>query len=208
LLKRPSISCKEMSIKFRFQIPSRTYTGPKLDNYRMYKEQLQSDFNSKCGYCDVSDKFSGSISAYHVDHFAPVSKFPHLREEYTNLVYSCPFCNLAKGSYWATDTEVNPLAGDEGLIDPCTPDYDTHLMRNDDGTIWYTTELGRFIYKRLKLFLRRKAIFWELDMLLHLSKQLESILSDFTQYTDSEELRHLLGDIDNRIIKLVKYISN
>ncbi|MFW8696104.1 HNH endonuclease, partial [Mesorhizobium japonicum] len=74
---------------------------------------------SKCGYCDTPDYYSGGRTGFHIDHFAPKSKFDLLKNEYNNLVYCCPICNLGKSDDWPGDNPNTSFMGDIGYIDPC-----------------------------------------------------------------------------------------
>jgi len=51
-----------------------------------------------------------------------------------------------------------------GFIDPCDDEYDEHLKRENDGKITYkTSPQGEFIWKNIKLYLRRHELLWMLD---------------------------------------------
>lgn len=50
--------------------------------------------------------------------------------------------------------------GMRGFIDPCSPDFDVHLNRDDDGRIVGTSDLGRHIVKELNLSLLRHQLLW------------------------------------------------
>ena len=77
---------------------------------------------------------------FHIDHFAPQSKFPSQPcriHDYSNLVYSCPVCNIAKSNAWASDDIDVPILNGKGFIDPSAPDYENHFYRTADGRIRY-----------------------------------------------------------------------
>jgi hypothetical protein len=59
-----------------------------------------------------------------VDHFRPVARFGYLRTIYTNLMWACRACNLAKGAKWPTAEEQ---ARGEGFVDPTTQPLGSHL---------------------------------------------------------------------------------
>ncbi|MEU2237719.1 HNH endonuclease, partial [Streptomyces vietnamensis] len=76
-------------------------------DYKSYREFLKEDFKGRCGYCD---SFYGIVKKdYHIDHFVPrrlIKKFithKHLENDYTNLVYSCPSCNISKSGKWISE---------------------------------------------------------------------------------------------------------
>lgn len=131
--------------------------------YSAYKGELRTDFNYACGYCGTSDCYSGGRAGFHIDHFAPKSKFGTLRNEYSNLVYSCPICNIGKSDDWPSDDSSVSFKDDIGYIDPCSVEYDFHLARDMSGKIVYKTALGKYIYERMKLYLKRRQLCWLID---------------------------------------------
>lgn len=137
--------------------PTRTCTRT-YANYRSFKPYIRDDFNKRCGYCDDNDFYAGGTRSYHIDHFRPhsIEQFKHLKETYSNLVYSCPYCNGAKTNEWK-----NP----NGFIDPCEDEYDNHIERNNKGQIQYKTDQGKYIYINLKLGLKRHELLWCIEKL-------------------------------------------
>lgn len=129
------------------------------------KEMLRQDFGARCAYCGDSDVIGCSPRYFHVDHFAPKKKFPLLEFAYENLVYSCPYCNGAKSDYWAGKDQTENIVGEEGIANPCTEEYDRHFERHENGTIIPKTELGCFMYRRLKLYLRRHHLIYKIERL-------------------------------------------
>lgn len=127
--------------------------------YTAYREELRADFHGCCGYCDDSDERADRIS-FHIDHFAPKTRFPELETDYANLVYACRFCNIHKSSKWVGNDAAQHNDGTIGFIDPCTPDYDAHLERGPNGRIGGRTDLGRHIVKELNLSLLRHELLW------------------------------------------------
>jgi len=128
--------------------------------YTQYRDDLRSDFNGSCGYCDDSDLRTDRI-CFHIDHFAPKKHFPELENSYTNLVYACRFCNMRKSDHWIGNDPMSPHDGLKGFIDPCTPEYDVHLERNPSGRIVGTSGLGHYIVRRLNLNLLRHELLWK-----------------------------------------------
>ncbi len=77
--------------------------------YSFYKE---SDDNSEAFYRSPT-----------VDHFRPLSCFPHLAYEWSNWVFSCSRCNTKhKQNKWP----------DVGYVDPCAPEPDERPERYVD----------------------------------------------------------------------------
>lgn len=115
---------------------------------------------------------------YHIDHFAPHSLFPELKETYENLVYACPFCNRAKSNKWNGDDPLVHNDGSRGFIDPCSSEYDEHLSRTAEGKIEAVSKLGEHVVAELKLNLVRHQMSWQSELFLKLRDRVNSLLDD------------------------------
>lgn len=163
----------------REKMPIRSFHGEQFRTNTTNKKHLAIDFGHRCAYCDDPDTYGGGYRAYHVEHFAPKEKFPALRYDYDNLLYSCPWCNRSKWDTWPSDDPKVSIVGEKGFVDPCTEEYDKHLERNLDGSIAGKTPLGKYMYKTLQLYLKRHAIVYNVDKLWRKRKELEdSIAAD------------------------------
>lgn len=152
-------------MELRKKIPCRRQNVA-AKKYEDYKQELRDDFGGKCAYCDDSDAFCGGRRNYHIDHFAPKTRFPELINTYSNLLYACPYCNIAKSDKWEGNNATSPLnAKGEGFCDPCTQEYYKHLKRNKNGYIEYIDSTGEYMYKNLKLYLVRHALIYTADAL-------------------------------------------
>lgn len=161
----------------RINVPLRSQVEPK-NRYQLYRVELKADFNDRCGYCDAHDDVLWARGHYHIDHFAPHSRFPELKETYENLVYSCPFCNRAKSNKWlGNDAQVHN-DGVRGFVDPCSADLDQHLSRSNDGRIIAMTDLGRYVMSELKLQLARHQMSWQSEAFLKLRDRVNALLDD------------------------------
>lgn len=160
--------------------------------YSAYKLDLRDDFNRACGYCGTSDYYSGGRSGFHIDHFAPKSRFSSLRNEYGNLVYSCPICNIGKSDDWPTEDSSKSYHNDIGYIDPCSVDYDAHLARDVSGKIIHLTPLGKYIHGRMKLYLKRRQLCWLIDRMESQIKALGQVIDDNPEDLDGLKAFHLL----------------
>lgn len=173
--------------------PQRTCTKT-YSNYVNYKPYLREDFAKRCGYCDDLDLYAGGSRGYQIDHFKPQKHFPNLKNNYSNLVYSCPFCNRAKWHKW-----INP----KGFIDPCNAGYDNHLNRNNKGQICYKTDQGKYIYDNLMLGLKRHELLWMIDILKEqkeiFSAKLENISSKNNRFQVLEAFYEIQTKIDDYI---------
>lgn len=160
--KLEKITSKDF-IEIRDVVPKRSYKGEKYKSNSKNKKLLIKDFQNRCAYCNDSDSYTGGYRNYHVEHFAPKEKFPYLEFVYDNLLYSCPYCNISKSNKWAGETAEENIKGNKGFIDPCNEEYYKHLKRNSDGEIVGVTELGKYMYKELKLYLLRHKILFNID---------------------------------------------
>lgn len=164
-------------------------------NYRSFKPYLRDDFNKRCGYCDDIDYASGGSRGYHIDHFKPhsIEAFKALKQRYSNLVYSCPFCNGAKSNKWKDI---------DGFIDPCDNEYENHIGRNHKGQIEYKTEQGRYIYDNLELGLKRHELLWCIDKLKEQSKHVSNKIDELGEERPNKvELLHEFKKIQHKILE-------
>lgn len=181
------------------EIPIRSYTGEKWITNETNKKYLAIDFKHRCAYCDDLDNIYNGQASYAVEHFAPKSKFPQLRYVYDNLLYACRFCNTSKYDDWPSDSPSINVVGECGYIDPCTKEYYEHLDRDDNtGRIFYKTELGKYMYNHLKLYLKRHSIIFMVEKLLVKRNELEeSIAKDVKKGIDVSIKEQTLLALDN-----------
>ena len=158
-----------MVTKIQKQKPIRKCTKNYV-NYTSFKPYIREDFNKRCGYCDDLDTYHGGVRGYQIDHFKPhsIARFHSLKENYDNLIYSCPFCNRAKSNKWE---DV------DGFIDPCEVEYDKHLERNNKGQIINKSKRGFYIYKNLNLYLKRHELLWIIEKLQEQSYKIDKQLT-------------------------------
>lgn len=178
--------------------PSRSVDVKQRTKYRGYKDQLRSDFNRCCGYCGDDDFFVGGSRGFHIDHFAPKSLFEHLESDYSNLVYSCPFCNIAKSNGWLSDSEHVSVVNEKGYIDPCCDEFDSHLRRAYNGQIVAKSKTGQYMYDNLKLYLLRHRLCWTINELQYLIDELKSL------GLDSQSEYHALVEKHYNFISLLR----
>ncbi|MEM9737490.1 MAG: HNH endonuclease [Bacteroidota bacterium] len=184
---------------FRSKAPRRTYVGPELSHYRKYKKQLRSDFNGRCGYTDCRDFWFGGVSTFQIDHFKPKSKYPDLTTTYDNLVYSCSFANNAKGSDY----------NDELYLDPCKIDYNDHFERDDYGQILPKTssQAAQYMYKKMKLYLKRYGIIWTLDQLQEKIKAVHRAIEKVKEEEKRKVLLQLSYDLSQSLQEYLDYLA-
>ncbi len=125
-------------------IPTKSEKGNK---WSKHKKDLKVDFNNHCAYCGSFDGFAKTY--FEVDHFVPKVFFTKLGNiglaQYSNLVYSCKFCNGNKLAKWPSQSEDVYNQNNEGFIEPCNPEFDNHLYRTIDGSILWHTDLGKWM---------------------------------------------------------------
>jgi 5-methylcytosine-specific restriction endonuclease McrA len=192
---------------FRDSDPLKREKPKTVTHYREYKSDLKEDFHSRCGYCNDPDHWSGGRRFYQLDHFIPKKFLVTISEhEYSNLIYSCFYCNNSKRAKWPSKDEKIAVVNNQGFINPREKDYTKHLQRDKDGNITAVTPLGEYMIKSLKLKLKRHAIIWKMEKIecligeLHiqyekvkdkipsdLSDKINSLFFEYMNYT--KELR-------------------
>jgi hypothetical protein len=164
-------------LNFRETPPKRNYKGKELKDYKGYKNSLEKDFLERCGYTYCQQDWFGGKRNFQIDHFKPKSIHPELETMYANLVYSCSYVNRAKSD-------------DIGIyIDPCEVDYNEHFYRDELGNIYpvETSDSAKYMYRKLKLYLKRYSIIWMLEQLENRMAILKSLI-ERTNDTDAKEL--------------------
>lgn len=181
------------------EVPVRSYTGEKWITNTTNKKHLAIDFKHRCAYCDDLDSIYSGQASYAVEHFAPKTKFPQLKYTYDNLLYACSYCNTSKSDDWPSNSPSINVVGECGYIDPCTDEYYKHLDRDDNtGCICYKTELGRYMYEHLKLYLKRHSIIFMVEKLKEKRAELkESIDKDIKKGLDVSVKKQALIAIDD-----------
>lgn len=158
---------------FREKTPERRTDIVDKSRYQDYKSELREDFSKRCGYCN--DHEGPRNSFYEIDHFIPKTLLDETEyADYNNLVFACRYCNNSKRDKWPTNDRDKCNDGRIGFIDPCNIDYDFQFTRNFTGEIIPQTELGEWIYRELKLYLKRHSILWQIE-------KIENILKEFRE---------------------------
>lgn len=170
----------------RRDAPSQT---PNEGNWTVHKPDLREDFHEHCGYCGSYDGFRHTW--FEVDHFIPKS-FLLLtgnisNVEYSNLVYSCKFCNNKKLSKWPSKSETVFHINNEGFVDPCDVDFDNHLHRANDGSIMWSTPLGKWMVTEAFRFDERQdsiKVLWNLN---ETRKVIDSLIELMSQEVEGSQ---------------------
>lgn len=196
----------ENRIRFREKVPSRSFKIVYKD-YKMYKKPLSIDFDNKCGYCGDYDFWSGGPHNYHIDHFAPKSKFDSLKNSYSNLVYCCPYCNRYKSNDWVSDNPKVNILGNKGYIDPCDKAYDDAFCRKSSGEILFKNNIGEYMYFKLKLHLKRHSIIYKLTVIFRLMDELAKELDGSALSEESKKhIKEIYLELSLEFNKYLKYL--
>jgi len=171
-------------MKLREKTPVHKTDIAHKEDYHAYREQLASDFNHRCGYCD--DRDVPRVASFEIDHFVPQTVDSSKVTDYANLVYACKSCNNAKRAKWPTRDKDIPNNGKVGWIDPCSKDYEDQFERLEDGKIHPLTELGTWMYDNLKLWKKQHEILWNSERLEANIKKFE-ILFDEGLFPDEQK---------------------
>lgn len=178
------------------QKPKRLYKQTHT-SYQAYKDPLRDDFHCKCGYCDIEDGYFSGKDSFHIDHFAPKKKFPDLKTNYDNLVYSCPYCNRGKSDDWVTEFADQPIKDGQGYIDPCEESYEKFFCRDKYGNIIPENSVAIYMYNQMKFFLQRHSLLWNL-------RKIDNILMQLREAIDK---RSKDDDIKNKLMQLYYDLS-
>ena len=115
-----------------------------------------------------------------------------LAHKYSNLIYSCSYVNRAK-----SDDIGN-------YIDPVDVDYNQHFYRDELGNIYpkENSEAAKYMYVKLKLYLKRHSIIWMLDQL----EQRMFKLQELIEATKNEEAKELFIEITMKYNNHKRYL--
>jgi hypothetical protein len=89
-------------------------------------------------------------------------------------------------------------------LDPCITDYNQHFFRDSAGNIFpeVDSEPANYMYKQLKLYLKRYGIIWMLDQL----EQRMYVLQELIENTGDAEATKLFVEITMRYNDYKKYL--
>lgn len=107
-------------------------------DYGSYRDWLRDEFTFRCVYCLHREEWDSRGAMFHIEHFIPSTTDPNLKCEYSNLLYACPRCNVAKQAI-------------PGLPNPCEVAFNDCLRVGADGLIHALTPQGKKLEQVLKL---------------------------------------------------------
>lgn len=178
-------------------------------HYKSYKKTLRADFEKRCGYCNDLD--TNRIRNYVIDHFVPQK--PNgwintiLPNKYSNLVYSCSFCNGAKSNKWPTMLANQPNDGVQGFIKPTQKSYANIFRRDTSGgiVVHKNHPIGLYIHKELEFDLPIHTLNWKFERILKQEKILETLnkkISDAVLKQELDDIKLLRLEIVDSINEL------
>ena len=175
-------------IEFRKEHPVKLILNPKkVNKHTEYKQELKADFRNRCGYCNDSDYWTGGWRFYQIDHFVPQKHLNLIsKTEYSNLVYSCFFCNNSKRAKWPSENEKITIKNNEGFVNPRNEDYVKHLKRDINGNIIPNSEIGAYMVRAMKLNLKRHGIFWRSERVEELLNEIEKLFNEKVDFIPKE----------------------
>jgi len=111
--------------------------------------------------------------------------------DYSNLVYACRSCNNSKRAHWPTGDEFIHNKDDKGFIDPCDDEYEKQFRRYNNGRIIHQTQLGKWMYYKLKLHKPQHEIIWQIQELDNLIEECEGLLAKMDNQVLKDKLLNL-----------------
>ena len=164
-------------VVFRSFTPKRQVISKQVGSHTDHRDELIVDFQRRCGYCNDCDTWR--FAWYEIDHFVPQKHLKTIHKtDYSNLVYACRSCNNSKSAHWPTGSETVHHENNAGFIDPCDNTYNTQFSRSDSGRIVPETELGTWMYNKLKLYKPQHEIIWNIEQLDVLITECEGLLNE------------------------------
>jgi hypothetical protein len=116
--------------------------------YAAFRPHVRRDFERRCAYRLLKERFAGGQENFELDHFRPKSRFPEGEKDFYNLYYACHVCNNTKQAYWPP-SEL--LSKGIGFVDLCVDDFETHFRQGSQGMWEGLTPSGRYTIDVLRL---------------------------------------------------------
>jgi hypothetical protein len=109
--------------------------GDYYSDYRVYRKAIRKNCLGRCVYCDIHENENGGQANMQLDHFRPKEKFHRLRNNPTNLHWSCAECNRLKSDYWPAENPDSTINGEQGFIDPFTESRKDYFKVDSNGEL-------------------------------------------------------------------------
>ncbi len=169
-----------------------------------WRDQLRNEGGEQCVYCTIGENQLGGMRGFHIEHYRPKSKFPTLRDEYTNLFYACCICNVFKGDNWpgnpvpALDTPAYPS--------PSETDYNDHFNVDwSTGFAWGKHVAAKYVISRLHLnrpqLMRERRAFALVTRLCNLYDWAVAV-AEGSQLNELEDCETLLKELATVLAKI------
>lgn len=159
---------------FRTHTPLRRPIVISVSHYRDHRDDLKIDYKNRCGYCNDIDTWR--VVWFEIDHLVPQKFLITITDtDYSNLVYACRSCNNAKRALWPSGDEKIHNVNNEGFIDPCDVEYNNQFSRLANGRIKAETQLGDWMYNKLKFYKPQHEIIWNIEQLDTLIEECEAL---------------------------------
>jgi hypothetical protein len=117
--------------------PGRKHGPCGYAHYEAYRDWLRDEFSYRGAYCLMRKPWLRGPLGFQIDHSVPQIQFHAGRLVYSNLVYTCPWCNQAKAGV--------------AVPNPADVAYGSALHVGADGIIAAKNKLGQVLVEGLKL---------------------------------------------------------
>jgi hypothetical protein len=123
---------------------------PDLGRWHEWKETIAAHCDSRCVYCAIHEGRFGGIRNFHIEHFRPKVRFPHLENHIANLYLACAICNVLKSDDWPGDPVPDHSVA--AYPDPSVTDYNTlFTVSPETHQVSAATFAGKYVIERILL---------------------------------------------------------
>lgn len=176
----------------------------KYNHFRRYVPYLKKDFHERCCYCNMLEQLL--TVSFHVDHFIPRKAFRGIKDtlenDYNNLMWACPKCNLFKGEKYEGNFVDNDKIENDLFYNPVDIDYNDIFYRNELGGIGSDDPKGQEMIQLLKLYRPVHNFAWLLERLEKLTLQLEEKRKQEKNPERAKILEDAAGKVGVECVKL------
>jgi hypothetical protein len=99
-----------------FEYPTERHVrrhGPSgYTDFASFRDWLRDEFTFCCVFCLHREQWYGRSGTFDIEHFVPVSIHPDGKCVYTNLLYACTMCNIAKSNVLSMPDPCEVAIGD------------------------------------------------------------------------------------------------
>jgi hypothetical protein len=160
---------------------------PPTGRWHEWKQQIADFCQARCIYCAIPEGRFGGLRNFHVEHFRPKVRFPHLENEIRNLYLACAICNVLKCDDWpAEPIDDHSVAA---YPDPAVSDYNS-IFDLDGRTheVQAASAAGQYVIERVMLNRAQLVLQRRLYAVLEALKEFESWIPEaFDHMSDGEK---------------------